>query len=124
MTGGAAGAAGTDAGRAPNAGGTDARGGATGSGTGGGAAAGSGGSGGTGGSNQPDGGSGADARDGAVTFIDGPRRDTALNPGAKVPAQFLDLSNWKITLPIGNAEEIKQPQLATYQMPPIFWMDP
>src|SRR5690242_20198680 len=40
---------------------------------------------------------------------------------ALVPAQVLNLTNWKITLPIGssgNPTEIKQPQLATYQIDP------
>jgi hypothetical protein len=40
-----------------------------------------------------------------------------------VPAQILDLSNWKITLPIGTAEkptEILQPQLGSYQLDPWF----
>lgn len=31
------------------------------------------------------------------------------------PAQLLDLTNWKITLPSGKATEVKQPVLATYQ---------
>jgi hypothetical protein len=33
---------------------------------------------------------------------------------ATYPSQILDLSFWKLTLPINNAEEIKQPILATY----------
>ena len=39
------------------------------------------------------------------------------------PSQILDLSNWKITLPIGPSEnptEIKQPQLSTYSVDPWF----
>jgi hypothetical protein len=39
------------------------------------------------------------------------------------PAQVLDLSSWKIQLPIGEAEspdEVQQPQLATYQVDPWF----
>lgn len=42
---------------------------------------------------------------------------------ATVPAQVLNLSNWKLTLPIGTAEsptEILQPQLATYMIDPWF----
>lgn len=44
-------------------------------------------------------------------------------PSAIYPAQVLDLTNWKITLPIGSDEdplEIKQPQLATYRLDPWF----
>lgn len=32
----------------------------------------------------------------------------------KLPSEVLDLKEWKITLPINNAQEIKQPDLATY----------
>jgi hypothetical protein len=42
---------------------------------------------------------------------------------ATLPAQILNLSNWKITLPIGTAgspTEIKQPALATYKIDPWF----
>jgi hypothetical protein len=44
-------------------------------------------------------------------------------PGADVPAKVLDLTNWKVTLPIGADEkptEIKQPALATYSKDPYF----
>jgi hypothetical protein len=43
--------------------------------------------------------------------------------GAIYPAQILNLTNWKITLPIGSSgspTEIKQPQLATYKIDPWF----
>jgi len=40
--------------------------------------------------------------------------------GTLLPAEVIDLTNWKVTLPIdtdqdGRADEIKQPQLATYR---------
>jgi hypothetical protein len=44
-------------------------------------------------------------------------------PGGDVPAKVLDLTNWKVTLPIGSDEkptEIKQPALATYSNDPFF----
>lgn len=44
-------------------------------------------------------------------------------PGGDVPAEVLDLTNWKVTLPIGSDEkptEIKQPQLASYSHDPYF----
>lgn len=44
-----------------------------------------------------------------------------------VPADVLDLSNWKLTLPIGKerdeADEVEQPKLATYQQPEFFHVD-
>ncbi|MGB8192909.1 MAG: polysaccharide lyase family 7 protein [Chitinophagaceae bacterium] len=46
--------------------------------------------------------------------------------GGSLPANILNLTNWKITLPIdgsdsgGDADEIKQPQLATYSIDPYF----
>lgn len=43
------------------------------------------------------------------------------------PAQVLDLSSWKIQLPIGEAEspdEVKQPALATYRVDPWFMPTP
>ncbi len=44
------------------------------------------------------------------------------------PAQVLDLSNWKLTLPTdlqkkGSPDEIKQPRLATFQVEPYFHLD-
>jgi hypothetical protein len=42
---------------------------------------------------------------------------------AQLPAQVLNLSNWKLTLPSGPSEsptEIKQPALATYKNDPFF----
>lgn len=43
--------------------------------------------------------------------------------GSPYPSQVLDLTNWTITLPIGeqkDATEIKQPELATYKIDPWF----
>lgn len=42
--------------------------------------------------------------------------------GCTYPAQVLDLTNWKVTLPLGTSSpvEIKQPQLATYSIDPWF----
>jgi hypothetical protein len=40
--------------------------------------------------------------------------------GCSYPAQRLDLTNWKETLPIGSPTEIRQPQLAAYALPPWF----
>ncbi|MFI5733887.1 polysaccharide lyase family 7 protein [Kribbella sp. NPDC051587] len=45
------------------------------------------------------------------------------DPAPQVPADVLDLTNWKVTLPIGANEsptEIKQPALATYSNDPYF----
>lgn len=46
--------------------------------------------------------------------------------GCTYPAQILDLSNWKLTLPIGSGspDEIKQPALATYTIDPWFMLTP
>lgn len=50
-------------------------------------------------------------------------------PTAKhvVPGDVLDLTNWKLTLPVGDepdeADEVEQPQLATYQLAPFFRVD-
>jgi hypothetical protein len=47
--------------------------------------------------------------------------------GGGVPADRLNLSNWKITLPIGSAgspTQVKQPQLASYSIDPWFINDP
>lgn len=44
-----------------------------------------------------------------------------------VPADILDLTNWKETLPIGDAgspTEILQPELATYSIDPYFMVNP
>lgn len=43
--------------------------------------------------------------------------------GTSYPSQILNLTNWKLTLPIGPSEnptEIKQPELATYKIDPWF----
>lgn len=46
---------------------------------------------------------------------------------SQLPAQILNLANWKIQLPLGQAEsptEIKQPALATYTIDPWFVTNP
>ena len=48
-------------------------------------------------------------------------------PRASCPAQVLDLSNWKQTLPIGKKKkpaEIEQPTLANYSADPYFHINP
>lgn len=40
--------------------------------------------------------------------------------GATYPAQILNLTNWKITLPLSGAPEVKQPALNTYRIDPWF----
>lgn len=51
---------------------------------------------------------------------------TTPSSGGTVPAQILDLTNWKITIPEdgsdanSDADEIKQPALATYSIDPYF----
>jgi hypothetical protein len=51
---------------------------------------------------------------------------TTSSTGGSLPANVLNLTNWKITLPIDgsdsgtDADEVKQPQLATYSIDPYF----
>jgi hypothetical protein len=51
---------------------------------------------------------------------------TTSSSGGSLPANVLNLINWKITLPVDgsdsgtDADEIKQPQLATYSIDPYF----
>lgn len=45
---------------------------------------------------------------------------------AEAPSQVLDLTNWKLTLPVdtphaGVPDEIKQPELASFVLHPYFW---
>lgn len=45
------------------------------------------------------------------------------NDSGGIPAQVLNLTNWKVTVPLGGSEkptEIKQPELATYKLDPWF----
>lgn len=43
---------------------------------------------------------------------------------AKTPGQVLDLSNWKITLPVGSGNKPKEvTKLATYELKPYFYTD-
>jgi hypothetical protein len=51
----------------------------------------------------------------------------AAAPPCDYPAQQLNLTNWKVTLPTGSSgrpTEIKQPQLATYAVAPWFTVNP
>jgi hypothetical protein len=46
--------------------------------------------------------------------------------GPTYPADLLDLTNWKLTLPVGSAgspTEIRQPELRTFSMSPYFVLD-
>jgi hypothetical protein len=48
---------------------------------------------------------------------------TTTTSNGEIPAKVLDLTNWKLTVPIGTSEsptEIMQPQLATYILDPWF----
>jgi hypothetical protein len=47
--------------------------------------------------------------------------------GARLPADLLDLTNWKLTLPTGSSgspTEIEQPELATFELAPYFHLNP
>lgn len=59
-----------------------------------------------------------------TTTIDTSQTPTPTSPitGCTYPAQVLDLTNWKVTLPIGTGSptEIKQPQISTYTIDPWF----
>jgi hypothetical protein len=56
-----------------------------------------------------------------------PVSPTTSAPRELVPADVLDLTNWKITLPLGNkpdeADEIEQPVLSRFQLAPFFHVD-
>jgi Alginate lyase len=72
------------------------------------------------GSSSREGGSHPDAGDsGAVIKDAGPGDSVSVG---LVPAKVLDLTNWKLQLPVGDggAEEIMQPQLASFSLPPYF----
>lgn len=61
------------------------------------------------------------ARDAGATLDAVVATDAA--PSATLPSEWLDLSIWKLTLPIGPPEmpsEITQPELATYEIDPWF----
>jgi len=50
-------------------------------------------------------------------------------PAATVPAELLDLTSWKLTLPVetshaGNPDEIRQPELAGFALAPFFHLTP
>lgn len=38
-----------------------------------------------------------------------------LSSSTKLPSEVLDLTNWKLTLPVNNAQEITQPELASFE---------
>ena len=51
---------------------------------------------------------------------------SASPPALILPAQLVDLANWKLTLPTGAAghpTEIRQPQLGQFSAPGTFWLD-
>lgn len=59
----------------------------------------------------------------AITATVGPPATAAAPAACTYPAEVLNLTNWKITLPIGSDEkptEIKQPALKTYVKSPWF----
>ena len=55
--------------------------------------------------------------------------DAPTNAGvvsARAPGNLLDLSSWKLQLPVGDpgaVTEVKQPELRTYVFPPFFQVD-
>jgi len=55
-------------------------------------------------------------------------RPPASSATARVPGDVLDLTDWKLTLPVGEepdeADEVKQPQLESFQLAPYFRVDP
>jgi len=59
-----------------------------------------------------------DTDDDPSTSSSSPAARSAPDPGEDLPADVLDLSTWKLTLPVGSdeddAEEIRQPDLATF----------
>lgn len=66
--------------------------------------------------------------DGLVDDSDPDREEPCLGGGgAEFPSDVLNLTNWKLTLPIGEAEsptEIEQPDLAGYSIEPYFLLNP
>jgi poly(beta-D-mannuronate) lyase len=81
---------------------------------------------------------GAATSSGAETVDDADATDDAassssdgdsVGPTAEVPGEVLDLTDWKLTLPIGSRREpdapleIFQPELATYAIDPYFVLD-
>ncbi|WP_374163737.1 polysaccharide lyase family 7 protein [Arcticibacter sp. MXS-1] len=67
----------------------------------------------------------------SVTKVsESPQKETEANSGQPqggetYPAKILDLTNWKLTLPVdtdhpGSPDEIKQPELSTYSNPDFF----
>lgn len=66
---------------------------------------------------------------GATSSDASPRADAATGRDASrapVPADLLDLDDWKLTLPVGSPgspTEIKQPELRTFELAPYFVVD-
>lgn len=71
----------------------------------------------------------AEACDGVDDDCDGVVDDGAECPGgggADLPGELLNLTDWKLTLPTGEAEsprEVTQPELATFEIEPWFYLD-
>jgi hypothetical protein len=65
--------------------------------------------------------------DGAVDDDDPDMEEVCLGGGgAELPSDVLDLTNWKLTLPIGEEEtpmEIEQPELESYALEPYFLLN-
>jgi len=77
--------------------------------------------------NEPVGGSAPTGADASTGGTDGSPGGSAPDGGStsanKVPAEVLDLTNWKETLPTGASEspkEVTQPALATFSVSPYF----
>ena len=63
-----------------------------------------------------------------ATAPEAPQARPTVAPPAPVPGEVLDLTNWKLTLPVGDepdeADEVEQPDLARFQLDPFFRVDP
>ncbi len=62
----------------------------------------------------------------APTSVGDETTGTDDGPAPTLPSELLDLTYWKLTLPTGSDEEpdeIFQPELATFEQPPQFWLD-
>jgi poly(beta-D-mannuronate) lyase len=55
-----------------------------------------------------------------------PEPSASPQPAPILPAQLVDLANWKLTLPTGasgDPAETRQPQLGQFSAPGMFWLD-
>jgi hypothetical protein len=64
-----------------------------------------------------------------VTMPMTPGATPPTNPDAMFPAQILDLTNWKLNVPLdtdhpGNPDEYRNPELQTFDLPPYFTVTP